>query len=537
MKIFPTFCALSFISFTIAQPRRHSDNSVPRARRWKFEDNNEPGHELFHLTRRQPLSTPHDVENQPWPQGQSVVAPDLGITKGLQLNQIHQNLQNSILEDPSPASTSNQVWMQVDNTATASNIPVLQVNSEISSRNRSSYSFLSNSLSLTRRASKPASSSHSSFLSSGDNVSDRSSSPAGLDDPVEFDMDSNDAHVNTVASPTPTATNVLAHATSLSLTTTPALAQPTHARTTVFPASTTPAYAVATSTAETSSTPSGSPNGNLSSYFESSNAAFPFAIMATVVAVILVLLVIISIVKFIAHRPSFADAKDYPEGFPWDPPQNGAQSMSTDKVGRGEVVKYGLSKAGTRHGGTSLSPFAQTSEGDWDIYQTVNEKSYQVSHRVTSWNSDRPLINSSRPSFDPPKMQFRVEQNSSAQLRYSRGSGLTLPSLVISPNVHSFDLQHRSPAPLSTSSGSITGWAQNRSALNSPSRKPGYAIAEPPTLAIYDPLRPESPYYDSQSATYDDDIDPAFLKQSSAHNNIRMPERGYDARSPIRAGV
>eukprot|EP00918_Siedleckia_nematoides_P057572 GHVU01125560.1.p1 GENE.GHVU01125560.1~~GHVU01125560.1.p1 ORF type:complete len:407 (+),score=14.64 GHVU01125560.1:43-1263(+) len=405
MNFLPKLCVLSLTPFTLAHLGLHPGQPVYDARRWTLEDNNQATHGRFHLVRRQPLPEPYDESNRPGSQTVDGV------------------WQYSDPSDPHAESDSSSDLQYFD---TLSNNPLLLARR------------------LVRSSSRPLS------LSASDHVSDRSFSLAASDDPPRA--------ITAVATPTSTATSASTRSNPPSLSSISASAQATHSRGIPTSSSDTLTHATPTATVEPSSTPSVSPDSptfvnvsqQLGSYFQPSSSAFPAAVMITVAAGILILLMIISVAKCICHKPKFANAKDYPQGFPWDPHHNGA-----------EAVK----KSGKR--------------------ATRAETEYKrMTSRQGSWKSDHSPFDSTRQVAALPQANFRSEGKSFSQLRHSGGS--RPPSLVISHTSDAVELREKLATPLSASSGSNLREKSQSSLTNS-------AFGPGPFSITHDPVEKDLP--------------------------------------------
>lgn len=364
---------------------------------------------------------------------------------------------------------------------------------------------------LARRASGAPHVAHSALSTS---TADAQDSPdADNDNDSDTNTNSSPRITTSASGPTPTAMG-----SSRSSTSTSSPSQATRLRGTPTSASTLASHATATSAAlpsATSSAPQDPPTfgglfSHLNSYFQPSNGAFPLAIMITVAAAILLLLVIISVAKCICHRPKFANAKDYPQGFPWES-NNPNRPLNA------------------KHKRTPSSPFSKSAEGNWS--QMDNEKSLQINHELNNWQPNRPLSHSSHVQVDPSPLQLRSEGTPMANVRFSRRSSPTLPPLVISHHSETINLQRTSPAPFSASSEPREPWPQNPPVLHSPARSSGLSFP------AHDPLRSQSPYYEPQHSGYPDHHERAHSPNQPASGHPNAPAPGQAPRYPGWIGV
>ncbi|EGG01967.1 uncharacterized protein MELLADRAFT_117679 [Melampsora larici-populina 98AG31] len=325
-----------------------------------------------------------------------------------------------------------------------------------------------------------------------------STSTADSQDTPDADND-NDSDTNTNSSPrvttsasgptpTPMGSSRSSNSTSSS--------QATRSRGTPTSSASLASHATATSAASPSASPSapqtaptfGDLFSHLNSYFQPSNGAFPLAIMITVAAAILLLLVIISVAKCICHRPKFANAKDYPQGFPWE----------SNNPNRPSDVK---------HKRTPSSPFSKSAEGNWS--KMDNEKSLQTNHELNSWQPDPSLSHSSHVQVAPSPLQLSETAN----------------------------VQRTSPAPFSVTFEPQEGWTQNPPVLHSPARSSGFVFPAQPSPTSYDPLRAQSPYHEHQSSGHSDYHDRAPSPNQHASGHIKTSATVTAPRYPGWVGV
>ncbi|KAH9812622.1 hypothetical protein DFH28DRAFT_405750 [Melampsora americana] len=368
---------------------------------------------------------------------------------------------------------------------------------------------------LARRASGAPHVAHSALSTTSADAQDSSDNDNNNDS--DTNTNSTSRVTASASAPTPTAMGS-------SRTSTSSPSQATRLRSTSTSSASLASHATATSVAlpsATSSAPQNPPTfgdlfSHLRSYFQPSNGAFPLAIMITVAAAILLLLVIISVAKCICHRPKFANAKDYPQGFPWE----------SNNPNRPLNAKHKL---------TPSSPFSKSAEGDWS--KMDNEKSPQINHELNSWQPHPPLSHSFHGQGAPSPLQLRSEGTPTANVRFSRQSGPTLPPLVISHYSETANLQRSSPSPLSPTSESRERWPQNTTVLHSPARISVMSYSAQPSPTPYDPLRSQSPYYEPQNVGYSDHHNRAYSPNEDVSGHIQASTPGQAPRYPGWVGV